>query len=215
MCELFQCNLAGNELKRDVARFATHVQICLTTSQVNTDSLLDKITWESRHTPDLRYELKTSFLWACKTRNVYLFCCKMQNVSLFSATTFRNLQTGLLQVRLVGGKSRNLAFNSFKCCNRSCTLIFASCLTVSQTCHCQHTLDWLRGHIIELSQNESVLGRFCSVLLNVLFSLLVLPRPIPCCNGGTLQCSRTQCSRELQGTIRSSIYLSNTDEAKE
>ena len=53
----FQGKIAGNELRRDLAGFATHVQICLTTSQVNTDSLLDKITWESRYTRDLRYEL--------------------------------------------------------------------------------------------------------------------------------------------------------------
>ena len=84
-------------MKRDVARFATHVQICLTTNQVNTNSLLDKITWELRHTRDLRHELKTSHFGPVKCATRTAFVAKF-SVSLFSATTFRNLQAGLLQV---------------------------------------------------------------------------------------------------------------------
>ena len=55
--------LLQNELKSDVARFTTHVQTCLTTSQVvancvNTDFWLDKITRKLCHTRALRHLLE-------------------------------------------------------------------------------------------------------------------------------------------------------------
>ena len=72
-----------NVLKSDVARFTSHVWTCLATnsigswSSVNTDSWLDKITRESRHTRQLRHFLQNKLTW---------------NYSLPSVIAFPNLQ---------------------------------------------------------------------------------------------------------------------------
>ena len=72
-----------NVLKSDVVRFTSHVWTCLATnsigscSSVNTDSWLDKITRESRHTRQLRHFLQNKLTW---------------NYSLPSVIAFPNLQ---------------------------------------------------------------------------------------------------------------------------
>ena len=72
-----------NVLKSDVARFTSHFWTCLATnsigswSSVNTDSWLDKITRESRHTRQLRHFLQNKLTW---------------NYSLPSVIAFPNLQ---------------------------------------------------------------------------------------------------------------------------
>ena len=72
-----------NVLKSDVVRFISHVWTCLATnsigscSSVNTDSWLDKITRESRHTRQLSHFLQNKLTW---------------NYSLPSVIAFPNLQ---------------------------------------------------------------------------------------------------------------------------
>ena len=78
--------LLQNESKRDVVRFTSHVQTGqFAASCANTNFLLDKITWESRHT--------CKEITSLASKEVYLGPVKRATrTDLRSETTFHNLQ---------------------------------------------------------------------------------------------------------------------------
>ena len=126
------CSRLQNELKDKVARRTTHVQTCLATksgccnsSCVNTDFWQEPIAsdWIKLRRSDVINRsyvtsCRTSLPWTTITRNTNRFCCKRQTCYFLQHVfaTCNNLSV-VRQVRFVGGKTPNIAYQLDSFCS--------------------------------------------------------------------------------------------------